>query len=338
MYKNETEIVFSNEFIGFTTIPNHILNDNRLSYKALGLYSQILQYQNSPTHKLYQSTLIKLKKDGRDSVISGMKELIKYGYIKKEQLKDTKNRFCGVKYTVFMKPIEVKESTSTLVNKSAKAEVGKAEVGKAEIGKADTNNKIIKNEILKKENNVSLSVVEEPKKEMTDGQTDYAQNSNNNFKIQLDDCDNEIKKTVIDISNKLLQQKTTTVANKKIDINSLIIELEKMDKETINKLIDYVVKKFEIINSDNIKNKAKYISAIFTNAILEKSYLLDDAKREISDSNYNYTKSYSTNKFLNYKQEPLDNDLIRQIEQKNLRENTNQEEIEKHLKKLGVKF
>ena len=169
-------------------------------------------------------------------------------------------------------------------------------------------------------NKVCLSVVEETKKEITDGQTDYTQNSNNNFKIELDNCNNEIKKTVITIANKLLQQKTTTVANKKIDINSLIQELEKMDKQTINKLIDYVVKKFELSNSDNIKNKAKYISAIFTNAILEKSYLLDDAKREISDSNYNYTQSYGTNKFVNYKQESLDNDLLRQIEQKTLRE------------------
>ena len=71
-FNNQTEFIFSNEFIGFTTVPNHILNDKTLSYRALGLYVQILQFQNSPDHKIYMKTLQACKTDGRTSVSNGM--------------------------------------------------------------------------------------------------------------------------------------------------------------------------------------------------------------------------------------------------------------------------
>lgn len=133
-FYNETTFVFSNEFTGFTTIPNTILNDKRLSYKALGIYCQILQFQNSPNHKLYQKTLVKLKKDGRESISSGIKELIELGYLKKEQLKNENGKFYGVKYTVFLNPKQNNFDEKT-DNINCSSENGKSEFGKKDIGK-----------------------------------------------------------------------------------------------------------------------------------------------------------------------------------------------------------
>ncbi len=164
------------------------------------------------------------------------------------------------------------------------------------------------------DNNISLSVVdnENSKKEMTDGQTSYTQN----FKIELDDNADELTNLVVDIANDVLtNQKTITVNNKKININKLITELQKLDKQTLAKLITYVVQKFESNNNENIKNKNKYIASIFANAVFEKGYLLSDFKNNSENNN-----KTAKNKFVNYNQQPLDFDLLRQIELQSLKD------------------
>lgn len=303
-FNNETTFVFSNEFIGFTTVPNIILNDSRVSYKALGIYCQILQFQNSPTHSLYQTTLVQLKKDGKDSVSAGIKELINLGYLKKEQLKNKNGKFCGVRYTVFLKPVKNDDFT----------ENGISDIGNLDIGKPVNNNKINKKDNIKKDN-ISLSVVDnkKSKKEMTDGQTNYTQN----FKIELDNNNDELNNLVVDIANDVLtNQKTITLNNKKININKLVTELKKLDKQTLAKLITYVAQKFKSNNNDNIKNKNKYIASIFANTVFEKGYLLNDFK----NNNENTIKTYNKNKFLNFNQGDFDYNSLRAMELKSLRE------------------
>ena len=74
------------------------------------------------------------------------------------------------------------------------------------------------NNYIQDNNIVSQSVVDNQnlKKEMTDGQTDYTEN----FKIEIENNDNELNNIVVDIVNDLLaSQKTITVNNKKIRIN-----------------------------------------------------------------------------------------------------------------------
>lgn len=172
------------------------------------------------------------------------------------------------------------------------------------------------NNYIQDNNIVSQSVVDNQnlKNEMTDGQTEYTQN----FKIETENNDNELNNIVVDIVNDLLaSQKTITVNNKKIRINGLITELKKLDKNNLVKLIEYVAKKFESNNSDNIKNKNKYIVSIFANAVFEKGYLLNDFKN--NNKNINTNKQYGKNKFVNYKQDPLDYDLLRKIELQSLK-------------------
>ena len=181
------------------------------------------------------------------------------------------------------------------------------------------------------DNNISLSVVDNQnsKKEMTDGQTNYTQN----FKIELDANNDELNNLVIDIANDVLaNQKTITVNNKKININKLITELQKLDKQTLAKLITYVAQKFESNNNDNIKNKNKYIASIFANAVFEKGYLLSEFK----NNNENNNKTSAKNKFVNYNQNDIDYDTLRAIELQSLAEGVIDDNS--FLDKLGVKY
>jgi len=104
--KNETYFEFDNDLSeGFTTVPNYILNDKRLSFKAVGVYVQILQYRNSGTHKVYLKSLANYRIDKKTAVSTGMKELEECGYISKINLRNEKGQMNGVKYIVRMKPI-----------------------------------------------------------------------------------------------------------------------------------------------------------------------------------------------------------------------------------------
>lgn len=177
--KNTTIFEFSNEFVGFTTIPNYILNDNSISYKALGIYVQILQFQHSKEHKIYIEGLVKFKKDGRDSVRNALNELVKAGYIIKNQIRNAKGQLIGQKYKIFMKPC-LNADEQTIQAEVGKSEIGKSEIGKSEIGKSNTKKENNKKENNKKENvvvaqhdtnNINIFLIEENTKlELTENQ------------------------------------------------------------------------------------------------------------------------------------------------------------------------
>lgn len=103
--KNETEFVFSKEFIGFTTIPNTIFSNKDLSFKAIGIYCSILQFQNSPNHVISVKGLMAIHSDGQKSVQAGLNELIEAGFLYREQIRE-RGIIKGVRYTVYLKPIE----------------------------------------------------------------------------------------------------------------------------------------------------------------------------------------------------------------------------------------
>lgn len=103
--KNETHFVFSDEFIGFTTIPNYIFKCKELSFKAIGIYCSILQYQNSDTHSISVKGLQAIHADGQVSVQNGMHELIKHGFIERTRLHNEDGTFKCVQYIVHMKPV-----------------------------------------------------------------------------------------------------------------------------------------------------------------------------------------------------------------------------------------
>lgn len=106
-FSNETYFELDGSFKeGFTVVPNYILNNRNLSYKAIGLYVQILQYQNSPTHKIYMKSLMTYKTDGESSVSSGINELINEGFLTREAIRNERGHMKGYRYTVHAQPIE----------------------------------------------------------------------------------------------------------------------------------------------------------------------------------------------------------------------------------------
>lgn len=73
----------------FTTIPNHIINDDRLSFKAKGLF---LYLCSKPDGWYFSADRIKNEtKDGKDSILSTLKELENFGLLKR-----IRNRVKGV--------------------------------------------------------------------------------------------------------------------------------------------------------------------------------------------------------------------------------------------------
>ena len=77
----------------FTTIQNSIINDGRLSLKAKGLFLYLF---SKPDNWIFSEARIALdNKDGRDSVRSGIKELINAGLIQRIRHAPKKNKETG---------------------------------------------------------------------------------------------------------------------------------------------------------------------------------------------------------------------------------------------------
>ncbi len=92
----------------YTTICNRIFKDKRLSLKAKGLLSMLLSFSDS--WKLSISGLEAILKEGKASIRTTMNELIKCGYVEREQIRED-GMFLGVDYTVFESP-KINNSTT----------------------------------------------------------------------------------------------------------------------------------------------------------------------------------------------------------------------------------
>jgi len=88
----------------FTLMPNGIVRDNRLSWKALGLVTYLLHLP--PNWKLRLSHLAAQKKDGRESTRAGLAELERFGYLTITQERDASGHFGNTIWTVTDKPIQ----------------------------------------------------------------------------------------------------------------------------------------------------------------------------------------------------------------------------------------
>lgn len=86
------------------------LQDNRLSWKAKGIYSYIMSLSDNLKFKL--SEIIKYSTDGKSILIAGIKELIKFGYC---QLIDYKNTNIKIKKYDYIIKEPFQEFTTTLL-------------------------------------------------------------------------------------------------------------------------------------------------------------------------------------------------------------------------------
>ena len=87
----------------FTMISNVGLKDDRLSFKAKGLLSYMLSLPDDWI--FYESEIVNHATDGKQSVRTGMKELEKFGYLVKEQKRNSKGKFAKIDWVVSDEPI-----------------------------------------------------------------------------------------------------------------------------------------------------------------------------------------------------------------------------------------
>lgn len=123
----------------YVMVNKSFVNDKSLSWKAKGILLYLLSKPDD--WKIYESDIIKNSSDGRDSVRSGIKELIEAGYIERTLRQDVKGRLMGYEYCVY--------EVSTVD--------GKTDNGLSDNGKPDTtNNELTNNELTeyKKENGI----------------------------------------------------------------------------------------------------------------------------------------------------------------------------------------
>ena len=91
-----------NKTNNYTVMSNHHFKEKKMSLKAKGLLSLMLSLPDDWDYSI--SGLATLSKDGKDSIMSALAELEKFGYLTRTRLTDEKGRFAGVEYNIYEIP------------------------------------------------------------------------------------------------------------------------------------------------------------------------------------------------------------------------------------------
>ena len=86
----------------FTVMSNHHFKERKMSLKAKGLLSLMLSLPDDWNYSV--AGLVKLSKDGKDSVMSALQELEKFGYLIRKKMINEKGQFNGIEYHIFEEP------------------------------------------------------------------------------------------------------------------------------------------------------------------------------------------------------------------------------------------
>lgn len=86
----------------FTVMSNYHFKEKDMSLKAKGLLSLMLSLPDDWNYSI--SGLVRLSKDGKDSVMSALAELEKFGYLTRSKVINEKGQFSGMEYNIFEEP------------------------------------------------------------------------------------------------------------------------------------------------------------------------------------------------------------------------------------------
>ena len=86
----------------FTVMSNYHFKEKDMSLKAKGLLSLMLSLPDTQDYSV--SGLVRLSKDGKDSVMTALAELEKFGYLTRTQMTNEKGQFSGIEYNIFEEP------------------------------------------------------------------------------------------------------------------------------------------------------------------------------------------------------------------------------------------
>lgn len=149
----------------FTIVPNEILQSKELSLQAKGLISQCLSFPDNWNYSI--NGLVAVVKEGRTAVMNTIKELERYGYVKRNKIHDKNGKFSGIEYVITDYPNTDNPTTEKPYSenlKMVKTQENQPYAGNPTTGKPTTdkpiaenliqNNTIYNNTIYKKENNI----------------------------------------------------------------------------------------------------------------------------------------------------------------------------------------
>ncbi len=117
----------------FVTVDTHALRNTSLSWKAKGLITYIMQLPED--WQVNIADLSNRSEDGRDATASGLRELVKSGYIVREEVRKEDGTFDGYDYQCFERPAYAEDYLSV----NGKTVYGKSGDGEPVNGKTVTN-------------------------------------------------------------------------------------------------------------------------------------------------------------------------------------------------------
>jgi hypothetical protein len=125
----------------FTTLPNSLLQDKALSFRARGLLAMMLSMPDN--WQTYHSWITEQGQEGEEALRTAVRELEAAGYVTREQLREH-GKVCGFLWKWHTSPIPVGERTKFRVStKAQKTSSGLASTGKSATTKY-TGNKVPK--------------------------------------------------------------------------------------------------------------------------------------------------------------------------------------------------
>ena len=95
-------VIRVNKTKNYTVLSNYHFKEKGMSLKAKGLLSLMLSLPDDWNYSV--SGLVKLSKDGKDSVMSALSELEKFGYLIRTRVQNEKGQFSGVEYYIYEQP------------------------------------------------------------------------------------------------------------------------------------------------------------------------------------------------------------------------------------------
>ena len=94
----------------YTVLSNHHFKERGMSLKAKGLLSLMLSLPDGWDYSA--AGLVTLSKDGKDSVNAALKELEKFGYLRRTQTTDTGGKFSGYNYEIYEQPSDAAKAAA----------------------------------------------------------------------------------------------------------------------------------------------------------------------------------------------------------------------------------
>jgi uncharacterized phage protein (TIGR02220 family) len=88
---------------GFTTIDNKVIRDDKLSWKARGIFTYL--WSQSDDWNFYEVEVMKHSPDGRSALRAGLKELEEHGYLKRTRKRNSAGQVTDTDWQLSEKPM-----------------------------------------------------------------------------------------------------------------------------------------------------------------------------------------------------------------------------------------